>query len=213
MSMKIVDLTHIIEACMPVYPGTEPPRLDQANTIAKNGFAEKAITLYSHTGTHMDAPAHMLAHGRTLDTYVAADFYGRAVLADFSASDFESIGVEHLMAYESLLRNADFLILRTGWAERWGKADYFAGFPVLTPEAARWVIALGIRGIGVDAISIDCIEDTHFPIHNLLFKAGLFIIENLTHLDRVGTEFYLGSFPLYIKDADGSPARAVAFIS
>ena len=67
--MKVIDLTHIISAGMPVYPGTEGPKISQATTIEAEGFAEKLITMYSHTGTHMDAPGHIVAGARTLDQF------------------------------------------------------------------------------------------------------------------------------------------------
>jgi arylformamidase len=210
--MRLVDLTHTIEPSMPVFPGTEPPILLPANTVARDGFAEKKLTLYSHTGTHMDAPAHMIDGAKTLDSYAAADFYGPAVRVDFSQSSLPYIELEHLQPYLSRLSRAKFLILYTGWARRWGQPEYFAGFPALSPAAAAHVISLGIRGIGIDAISIDRMPDHHFPVHHLLFDAGLFIIENLTNLEQVETEFTLGCFPMQIKDADGAPARAVAIM-
>jgi arylformamidase len=210
--LPIVDLTHLIEPTMPVFPGTEPPVLAAANSIAHDGFAEKKITMFSHTGTHIDAPAHMLTGARSLDAYPARDFYGRAVLADVSASRQEYIGLEHLAGLEESLKRADFLILRTGWAERWGSPAYFDDFPALTPAAAHWVLGFGLKGIGTDAISIDRMPDHAFPIHYLLFGAGLFVIENLAHLDQVGREFTLACFPLYLQHADGAPVRAVAFV-
>jgi len=210
--MRIVDLTHTIEPAMPVFPGTEPPILLPANTVERDGFAEKKLTLYSHTGTHMDAPAHMLNGAKTLDAYAVGDFYGPAVCLDFSRSSLPYIEVEHLQPYQRQLSQARFLILRTGWAQYWGKDQYFANFPAISPAAAAHVIQLGIRGMGVDTISIDRMDDHHFPVHHLLFAAGLFIIENLTNLDQVGTEFTLGCFPMQIKDADGAPARAVAIM-
>lgn len=208
--MKTVDLSHIIEAGMPVFPGTEPPILAEANTIAANGFAEKLLTMYSHTGTHMDAPAHMVPGGKTLDAYPISSFFGKAVVADVRGANPERIGMQHLAPLESRLNGADFLIIRTGWAEKWGTPEYFAGFPALAPEAARWLAGLGLKAVGTDAISIDRMEDEDFPIHHILFSAGMFFIENLTNLDAVGMEFQLACFPLYIKDADGSPVRAVA---
>ena len=57
--MKVIDLTHMIESTMPVYPGTEPPIFEPANTYEKDGFKETKITMFTHTGTHMDPPAHL----------------------------------------------------------------------------------------------------------------------------------------------------------
>jgi arylformamidase len=210
--MKLVDLSHIIEENMPVYPGTEPPILLEANTVARDHFAEKKITMYSHTGTHMDAPAHMLEKSKTLDAYGIGSFFGKAVLVDFSHSQAPYIDVATLLPLEKQLKQARFCILRTGWAERWGRPDYFEGFPAFSPEAARWLIHLGILGIGTDAISIDRMEDDAFPVHHILFNAEAFVIENLTNLSQVGSEFNLACFPLRIKNADGSPVRAVAWV-
>ena len=80
--MKMLDLTHCITPEMPVYPGTEPPRLTAACTMEKDGFRETLLEMYSHTGTHMDAPAHMLPSGRTLDDFPAETFAGRGFVVD-----------------------------------------------------------------------------------------------------------------------------------
>ena len=80
--MKMLDLTHCITPEMPVYPGTEPPRLTAACTMEKDGFRETLLEMYSHTGTHMDAPAHMLPKGRTLDDFPAETFAGRGFVLD-----------------------------------------------------------------------------------------------------------------------------------
>ena len=210
--MKLIDLTHPIEPGMPVFPGTRLPILQEANTVEHDGFAEKKITMYSHTGTHMDAPAHMQPGGKTLDAYAAEDFYGPAVLADFSQNTAPYIERHQLVPYQSRLRQAKFLILHTNWSRFWGSPDYFSNFPALSPDAAAFAISLGIKGIGVDAISIDRMPDHHFPVHHLLFNAGLFIIENLANLQQVGMQFTLACFPMQIKNADGAPVRAVAIL-
>lgn len=210
--MKIIDLTHWIEAGMPVYPGTESPILEEANTIARDGFAEKKLSLYSHVGTHMDAPAHMLAGGRTLDSYPIASFYGRAVLADFSEKRLARIELADLQPYAQRLQAAQFLILRTGWGERWGSPSYFKDFPALSAGAADWLVQTGVRGLGTDAISIDRIDDPAFPVHQRIFAAGFFAIENLANLAQLPDAFNLGCFPLAVRAADGAPARVVAWI-
>lgn len=74
--MSVLDLTHTISGEMPVYPGTEKPVLTTACTIETAGYRETLLHMYSHTGTHMDAPAHMIARGRTLDSYGVEKFVG-----------------------------------------------------------------------------------------------------------------------------------------
>ena len=66
--MTVIDLTHTIREDMPVYPGTEPPRLTTACTVSQCGYRETLLHMYSHTGTHMDAPAHMM-DAPTLDSF------------------------------------------------------------------------------------------------------------------------------------------------
>ena len=80
--MKVIDLTHVISEEMPVYPGTEKPKLQQANTYEKDGFKETLLTMYSHTGTHMDPPNHLFADRTTLDAFPVSQFVGRALVID-----------------------------------------------------------------------------------------------------------------------------------
>lgn len=74
--MNVIELTHTIQGDMPVYPGTEQPVLTTACTIRDAGYRETILHMYSHTGTHMDAPAHMIELGRTLDAFPAETFVG-----------------------------------------------------------------------------------------------------------------------------------------
>ena len=70
--MRVLDLTHTIAENMPVYPGTETPIFAGANTYEKDGFKETKLTMYTHTGTHMDPPAHLFAGRTTLDALSSA---------------------------------------------------------------------------------------------------------------------------------------------
>ena len=65
--MNVIDLSHTVSPDITVYPGTEPPRFEVPRTIEQDGFTEKIITMYSHAGTHVDAPGHIIAGGMTLD--------------------------------------------------------------------------------------------------------------------------------------------------
>jgi kynurenine formamidase len=233
--MRIVDLTHYLEAGMPVYPGTESPVLEEANTISRDGFREKKITLYSHTGTHMDAPAHILPGAPTLDGLPPDQFMGTARLADIRGDirggrKSRLVGLEELRlaaGLESGGRDSDtgnggsgnaalpfeFLILRTGWEKIWGAAEYFGNFPVLDEKAARWLAGLGLKGVGLDAISVDPVESHDLPVHRILLGSGMVIVENLANLDSLPyghEQFRFFCAPLRIRDADGSPVRALA---
>jgi len=209
--MKIVDLTHMIDEKMPVFPGTEPPKIIQKNTIEKDGFAEKLLTMYSHTGTHIDAPAHMIEGGNSLCDFSAEKFIGRGVVIPLESEDL--IGLKYLKKFETQIKKASFILFYSGWDDFWGRKEYFNGFPSLSIEAARYLVEFDLKGIGIDAISIDAMENENFDIHHILLKKDLVIIENLKNLkDLINKKFELYITPLKIKNLDGSPVRALAKI-
>lgn len=210
--MKTIDLTHTIEENMPVYPGTEPPKIVEATTVEVEGFAEKLLTLFSHTGTHMDAPAHMLKEGACLDRMEVSTFMGKAVLVDTIDIPGKEVELTDLMPFKAALDDGDYLILRTGWSRFWGTDDYFGPFPVLSQEAARWVSERGLKGIGVDAISVDPIDSMVLPNHLILLGSGMVIVENLTNLDDMPESFTICCLPIKIGQADGAPIRAVGMV-
>ncbi|MBU3113897.1 cyclase family protein [Clostridium lacusfryxellense] len=209
--MKITDLTHVIYSGMPVFPGTEQPTLEKANTLEKDGFQEAKITMYSHTGTHIDAPAHMLSNGPYLDNLDIEHFIGNATILDFSNSTIKLIDLDMLKPYEEKVKNVDFVIIKTGWSKYWSDSKYYEDFPSLDLESARWLSQFNLKGIGIDAISIDAMESTTFAVHKILMPRNIIIIENLTNLDSITNEFFILSIlPLKNKDADGSPVRAIS---
>lgn len=209
--MKIIDLTHEICSDMPVFPGTEPPIIKRANTFEKDGFREAKITMYSHTGTHIDAPAHMLDNGEYLDDLGIDHFIGNAIVLDYSNLETHLIDVQKLMPYEDKIKKVEFIIIKTGWSKYWGEKRYFEDFPALTEEAANWLAKFSLKGIGIDAISIDSINSKSFSVHKILLSKKILIIENLTNLDSINDEFFvLSILPLKNMDADGSPVRAIA---
>jgi kynurenine formamidase len=206
--MRVIDLTHLIEETMPVFPGTERPVLEPANTLERDGFREKKLHMVSHTGTHMDAPAHMLDHGATLDSMPASKFVGKALKIDA-----RSLKVIERQDIESLLTpEIEFIVLWTGWSQHWGTELYFGDFPALSRDAAVWLSSLALKGVGVDSISIDPMNSERFEVHLALLGKGMVLIENLRGLEDVPQNFLLSALPLKLLDADGSPVRAVALI-
>jgi kynurenine formamidase len=209
--MKVTDLTHIIHSDMPVFPGTEQPIFEKANTLEKDGFREAKITMYSHTGTHIDAPAHMLSYGAYLDDLDIETFIGHAIILDFTNENINLIDLSSLKPYEEKIKNVDFIIIKTGWSKYWGHKKYCEDFPSLSEEAAKWLSEFNLKGIGIDAISIDGIKSTTFAVHKILMSKNIIIIENLTNLNSVSNEYFvLSIMPLKNKNADGSPVRAIA---
>ena len=205
--MKIYDLTHTIRNDMPVYPGTEQPRLTTACTIEEVGYRETLLHMYSHTGTHMDAPAHMLPDGATLDSYAPEKLAGAAVVVDCRGE--KAITLPLLQRYD--LSGVDFVLFCTGWDKKWGTPAYYENFPCLTAEAAAYLAALPLKGVGEDSISLDPCDSTDFPNHITLMKVDFINTENLTGLDALlGRRFTFVTLPLKFENADGCSCRAIA---
>ena len=98
--MKVIDLTHTIRENMPVYPGTETPRLTPANSYEKDGFRETLLRMYSHTGTHMDPPAHLFPGRTTLDQFMPEQFIGKALVIDCrDLEEGQAITMERVAGY------------------------------------------------------------------------------------------------------------------
>lgn len=207
--MKVIDLSHKLTDGMQVFPGDMPPRIE---AVEEYGFRSKNISISSHTGTHIDAPAHALAEGATLDALPCATFFGSAAVADVSGCAGREIEIGDIAVPEELLSSTGFLLLRTGYGGKFGSEGYMRGFPVLSAAAAEYAASFGLKGLGVDAISVDPIDSAECPVHKILLRAGMVIIENLRGLEELpcAEPFFLTALPLPVKDADGAPARVIA---
>ena len=213
--MRVIDLTHTICEDMPVFPGTEKPSLSPANSYETDGFKETLLRMFSHTGTHIDPPAHLFPEGKTLDAFPAEQFVGKALVIDCRGfSEGESVGIEHLKGYGRLLDEAEFLLFNFGWDTMWGTDGYFSDYPCLDLEVIDFIIAGNYKGIGFDVIGLDPISDVSLVRHNRLFAAKEIInIENLKDLHLCGDGlFTFCCLPLKTEKADGAPARAIAVI-
>lgn len=211
--MKIIDLTHSISPNMPVYPGTEPPIFLQGCAIDETGFLEKKITLYSHTGTHIDAPAHLIKGSKTLDQLPIEHFHGKAFLLRLDNLRSQTISIQELEPYQQTFIQVGFVLIYTAWSQFWGTDKYFSDYPVLSLEAADWLSGFDLKGIGFDTISADKADSQDFPVHKAFLQHDTIIIENMTNLGEIPcNQFIFSCFPLSFEAADGSPVRAVAFI-
>lgn len=234
--MKIIDLTQTISEDMPLFPGTPAPKLKVKYTVESDGFREMEIALYSHTGTHLDTPAHVFRDGKALGDYDIDRFCGPGLALDFSRMSGEVItleifekalqkGLSELQSRsnnsvgegteknEKSLSTPEYLLFYTGWDKKWGTDSYFTGAPVLSEEVALRLIGLKLKGVGIDAISVDPMEGNMLLAHRILLEKGIIIVENLKNLEQlVGEDFEFFGLPLKIPEGEGSPIRGIAKI-
>ena len=126
--MKVIDLTHTISEDMPVYPGTEKPKLTTANTYVKDGFKETLLQMYSHVQTHIDPPAHIFANRKTLNQFSPEQFIGKALVVDCrDLKEGQAITIDKINIEKAKL--ADFLYFNLGWDKHFKDETYFNDFP------------------------------------------------------------------------------------
>lgn len=169
-SSRWVDLTRPLCEGIPVYPG-DP--LFQARPFAEHatdGFRGTRWAFGSHIGTHLDAPFHYFVDGETLDSFPVDFFVGDAAVLDLRST----VGVDSarfaaprsvgrpvliepsdLEPFEPIFDAVPFVFLRVGWAERFGRADFYNAFPSLTPETADWLADFPkLRILGLETPSL-----------------------------------------------------------
>ena len=212
--MPVFDLSYPMTAAMPVYPGTPPPDIRPIARLEDKGFRECHLSFCSHTGTHIDAPSHLLGQGKPLDRFPADQFIGAGLCIDATTMKNSVIEWEWLQHYQDELSVSDFVLFRTGWGRYWGSSRYLEGYPVLSAAAAQRLAAFDLKGIGVDALSVDTIDTVDYPVHRILLENEILIIENLADLHRLpeGRFDQLCCLPLHVAGSDGAPARVVAVL-
>ncbi|MFE5286885.1 cyclase family protein [Nocardia sp. NPDC056611] len=211
--MRILDLSVPIRSGMPVYPGDPEVSVRPALTVAADGVNVLHLDMGSQTGTHVDAPRHIDDALPALDELPLERFTGPAVVVDARAAGAGgSIGREY---FEGRVAAGVIVLVATGWSEHWGTHEYL-NHPHLTVAAAEYLVAAGVRTVGVDALSVDPTPAEEIPVHRILCGAHAVIAENLTGLAAVlaaqeaGQRVEVSLFPLQLPGADGAPVRAVA---
>lgn len=211
-SVEHQDLTRAVQSGMPVFPGDPAVKLTEHTTVPADGYQVHNLYCGSHSGTHVDAPSHIVADGETLDAFSVERFALDAVLADCTKCDSrEPIGPEVLPATD-----ADLIVVQTGWSDHWNDRTY-RDHPYLTPGAAEFCVEQGYD-IAVDALNpdptptdrADPTEPSGFPVHHRLLSEQLLIFENLTNLSGLPERFEFLAFPMKLTGGDGAPVRAVA---
>ena len=203
-----IDLSHIINPDITVFPGTEKPVFER---IEIDGYPEIKMTIYNHIATHIDAPCHVLKGTKSLDDFPIDKFMGKGIVIDCKGVKGKQITIDFLKPYADKIKSAAFILFNSGWSKKWNTDAYFDNFPTLTTDAATWLTGFNLKAIGLDTISLDEVADMNLPNHRIVLSKEILIIENLTNLDSLPADgFTFQCMPLKIERADGSPVRAFA---
>jgi len=214
--MKIVDLTLTVSDKIPTFPGSPQPSFIPWENVKEDGYNLELLFLSTHTGTHMDAPHHFLEKGAKIHEISLKKLVSEAVLIKSKKKGGESITKTDIQKFEKKhgkIAGFSSVIFYTGWQRNLQKKYYFTKNPGLSVSAAKYLASKKINLVGIDSPSIDLGKDSKFSVHQIFAKKGILIVENLANLEKIkSSKFHLVVLPLKLKNATGSPVRAIAFV-
>lgn len=202
--MKVFDVSLDIAEDMPTYRGRKErkPIIERVRTL-RDGANETKISFDSHTGTHVDAPLHMLDSPISIDRIPVTQCMGHAVVLELRHRS--AIDEEDLRTFEPLFFPDHFIIFKTDNSfSDLSRED----FVYLTERAARFLAGKKLRGVGTDALGVERDQPGH-PTHKILLESGMVIVEGLALRDIEPGLYFFIVLPLKIRGGDGAPARAI----
>ncbi|RPJ32192.1 MAG: cyclase family protein [Planctomycetaceae bacterium] len=205
---RIVDLT------VPLENGLRGVSIEPAKTLEQDGWNATTLHLYSHCGTHMDAPTHFGVSSQTIDQIPLDRCMGPAWIVNLAGIKPQAlICVADLGQVADRVHEGDSLLLRTGWSRHVKEPSYRDGLPRVSLELAEWSAARKIRMLGVEPPSVADVNNREelIAVHRVLLNAGIIIVEGLANLDQIRRErVTFMAFPLKVGGGDGAPVRAFA---
>ena len=211
--MRVVDLTHPFRNGMPVFPGLPQPSFEPIAKVEEDGYAMTRYSLLNHVGTHVDAPAHQIAGGDTLDEIGLERLVTDALTIDVSnRRPHGAIPLAELEQHLDKVRKDDIVLLYSDNARNYGGEAYWTGWSYPDAEAAQGLIDRGVSAIGFDGPSADPVDSTTFDLHRVWLGAGRMILENVANLDQLPERTQIVVAPMKVAAANGAPARIFALL-
>lgn len=204
----IYDVTVPISNNMPVWPGDPAVRLTSKSHASKDGshtIRLTAIEMGSHTGTHMDAPCHMIDGGRGLDDFPLDTLVGTAMVVEIPA--VRAIGRATLEAFD--WKGVERVLFKTENSKHWRDGKFYEDFVYLEPDGAAFLAERALRVVGIDYLSIDKFQSESHPSHFFLLKENIAIIEGLDLSSVPAGQYTMLALPLNLQNADGAPTRVI----
>jgi len=215
----LFDLSHPLEPGMPAYPGLPEPRFSTWLTHTQSAerelyapgttFQIATYEIGGNTGTYIDAPFHRYPEAGDLAQVPLER------LANLSGVCLDTAGDgpidEEVLGGHDLRGKA--VLVRTGWASRWGMDGYFRSGPYVTEGGAKALADAGTALVGIDCANIDDMGDRARPAHTVLLAAGIPIVEHLCGLEQLpATGFRFFAAPPAIVGGTSFPVRALVIV-
>ncbi|MCY0876885.1 MAG: cyclase family protein [Firmicutes bacterium] len=201
---RIYDISTAIEGDMTVYKNKEEkrPSFERTADFPTNGARETRLHMDAHSGTHVDAPLHMLEGGATIETIAIEDLVRPCRVLDLTTVE-DAVHADDLRPFAP--QAGDFLLFKTrnSWRE-----DFDFSFVYLAADGAEYLASCKVAGVGVDALGVERAQPDH-DTHKALFRAGAVIIEGLRLKDVPAGTYEMIAAPLKIIGIDAAPARVL----
>jgi kynurenine formamidase len=222
----LIDLSHTVAHGLITYKGLPAPIIcdylsrEASRKLYAPGtkFQIGKIEMVSNTGTYIDSPFHRYEDGKDLsqlDLEKLANLPAIKVRANVStnvsANGKQSIDISCFPNKASISGKA--VLVETGWSKHWNTPQYFEGHPYLTEDAAKFLADSGAVLVGIDSHNIDDVEDLRRPVHSILLKQEIAIVEHMTNLAALMQEdFRFFAVPVKVKGFGTFPVRAFAMV-
>ncbi|MCU0468543.1 MAG: cyclase family protein [Arcicella sp.] len=218
--MKFIDLSHVIEEGVVTYKGLPAPVIcdfwtrEESKQFYEEGtsFQIGKIEMVANTGTYLDTPFHRYEAGKDLseilieqtamlEAVIIRVFYRQTLRIDKSY-------------FEGLALTNKAVLVNTNWDENWKTDAYYTNNPFLTAEAADYLVSQGVKLVGIDSHNIDDVAGKSRPVHSILLKNEILIVEHLCNLSSIpdNVPFKFSATPPKIKGMGTFPVRAYAVI-
>lgn len=206
--MKIHDLTVTIRNGMPVWPGHPAVELERINDMAAGAHSNVSrLSLAVHTGTHVDAPVHFLPGGSGVESLPLDVLVGPAHVVELA--DSADVITAALLQEAQIPAGVERVLLKTRNSAGWKTATEFnTAYVGLAADGAEYLVARGIRLVGIDYLSVAPYKQSR-PTHEALLNAGVVIVEGLDLTGIAAGMYMLVCLPMKLAGSDGAPARVV----
>lgn len=209
--MEIYDVSVPLSDATPTYPGDPGIRIESSSTLANGDNANVSFMHFGlHSGTHVDAPAHFIEGGSKVSSLPLSSLIGLADVVEVP-DEVRVINSEFVAA--NCTRSSQRILFKTRNSAFWNNPQdgFREDYTYLDPDAAKLLVASGVRLVGIDYLSVEQFRSETFETHLALLSKGVVILEGLDLRAVPSGTYELICLPLKIAGGagDGAPARVV----
>ena len=215
---KLIDLSHTVAHGLITYKGLPAPIICDylSREASKKHYAPGVqfqigkIEMVANTGTYLDSPFHRYENGKDLSQLELKKLANLPAIK-ITPQRNQTIDVSCFPRDGNLEGKA--ILVETGWSRNWNTPQYFEGHPFLTADAAQFLADSGVALVGIDSHNIDDVLDLRRPVHSILLKQEIPIVEHMTNLAALPEkDFAFFAVPVKVRGFGTFPVRAFALL-